>query len=72
MRWKKWNEPKVGDKRYVKYFALFPTTLTNDHVVWLESYHCLEEFNMQGKDWDTAYWKVVKSWFIDENEPILD
>jgi hypothetical protein len=68
MRWQKGKLLQVGDKRYVTYFAFFPTTLTNNHVVWLERYNGLEEFHMEGKDWETAHWKTVKTWFFEDKE----
>lgn len=71
MRWKKIYEPKVGEQRINTYFAFFPTTLSNNYVVWLERYNCLEEFYIQGRDWDTAHWKVIKTWFFEDKPPTV-
>jgi hypothetical protein len=49
--------PKNGDKRIVKRFALFPTRLENDQIIWLESY-CKEQryfysYGLGQSTWDT-------------------
>lgn len=46
MRWKIKNpEPKIGDIRHLKAFALFPT-IVGQYIVWLETFQVTEEYMM--------------------------
>ncbi len=46
MRWKIKNpEPKIGDIRHLKEFALLPT-IVGQYIVWLEHWQVTEEYMM--------------------------
>ena len=45
MRWETAAEPKIGDKRIVKRFAFFPTTVMySDVIAWWETIYIEQEF----------------------------
>jgi hypothetical protein len=66
MRWKSWVGPKRGDKRAIKYFALWPAKLSNGFTVWLESYWSEDEWATD-PDGHMGYWKSIRTWPVDNS-----
>ena len=64
-------QPEKFAKREVKKFALFPKTLKDEYVVWLETYHSTETYyrfdNRQGRWVETNTWSSYT-----EQRKILD
>ena len=61
MRWKSWVGPTAGNKRTVKYFAIWPTKLDDGFTVWLESYWAQEEWRNDPHG-HAGYWKSIRTW----------
>lgn len=55
-------QPKDGDRRMKKCFAWFPTRLSWRKWVWLESYHCEQQFVRAWGQGD--YWYTVDRFII--------
>jgi hypothetical protein len=62
MRWKTEVEPKLGDKRVIERFALFPRTV-GDTTVWLERYISYQEFGLWsvGGGWGEYFWQEYEA-----------
>lgn len=63
MRWKAEEKPVLGDRREVKSFALFPTTMSNGDLIWLESYTKTQEYCRQWVGFPFGYdytWFTIK------------
>jgi hypothetical protein len=57
MRWKT-DSVKSGDRRVIRYFALLPTELNDEHTVWLERYYALEVWDDGTTSTGFGYWKT--------------
>ena len=57
MRWKT-DQPKSGNKQVVKYFALFPTKLSDGYTVWLETYWAVEVWDDGTTSTGHGFWKT--------------
>lgn len=62
MRWKTDNGLKNGERRKSKYFALFPTALSDGYTVWLEWYWAEEEWEVVHNDGYSTGWRTVRTW----------
>lgn len=71
MKWKtiKFYTPVNGEIKKSVEFALVPTKLDDGYTVWLERYNVVQQFEIIGKDWETAHWKTIKSWALSSEEP---
>lgn len=54
------NLPKVGDKRVVEMFLIFPKTI-NYEMRWLETAKILQKYNYYGEE---CVWKDIR--FVDD------
>jgi len=61
MRFKSKIDPKVGDRREVKKFAIFPKRI-GDQIIWLENYISVQQF----ENYVWYYDEVVSSGIIYE------
>lgn len=63
MRWKTAEKIKSGDVNYHRYFALWPTELSDGYTVWLESYWAKEVWHEDTYDgfygWKTVYTSIA-------------
>lgn len=57
MKWKADN-PKHGEQRIYKRFAVFPVEIDNDIWIWLETYYVVREYN--AKHWHWEWWSRHK------------
>ncbi len=71
MRWNKRQPPKVGDKRVITRFAIWPIQLSCGTVVWLEKYKVMQAFReLTEVRWQGAFetaiggymWITVQRW----------
>ena len=62
MKWKTPKGLKVGDKRQVQYFALFPTKLNDGYTVWFERYWAEEIWEECAHDGYLSHWVQTRSW----------
>lgn len=61
MRWKSWVGPTAGNKRTVKYFAIWPNKLDDGFTVWLESYYAVETWDDGTTSTGFGYWKTIQT-----------
>lgn len=61
MKWKT-KTYNVGDIRVLKNFALFPTYLSDGHIIWLETYYIKQEFGVG----DILLWHTTQTFQADD------
>jgi hypothetical protein len=61
MYWQSWQDPKPGETRVSKYFALWPAKLDDGYTVWLESYWAIETWNSGEFGTGFGYWQTTKT-----------
>jgi hypothetical protein len=60
----KWldRSPKEGDTRLKRRFALFPTNIGNNVIIWLEFYYVQQRYIIEYSSMDgfDRYWKTIR------------
>ena len=68
MKWKLPPEPKIGDRKTSRIFALIPIWMTtlegDDYCVWLEDFQIVEEL--------VPHENGSTEWIIVERQPLFD
>lgn len=59
MKWRTPKQTKQGDRRTVRYFALFPTRLDDGWTIMWRWYWAEEEWYDQNGD---RYWITLETW----------
>ena len=65
MKWKTETGPEKGEERVVRYFAFWPTQLSNGYTVWLERYWAVERWEYIHTDVSSSYWRLVRTYSND-------
>jgi hypothetical protein len=61
MKWKtNRKEPKEGDRRTKRKFALFPIVTDYDYTVWLETYDSIQEYRYSAGDVGFTWEEIEK------------
>lgn len=67
MRWKTKPKPEYGDFRTRKVFALLPTRMDDNVIVWLEQYNQREQWTEEyGRYPD--YWELISRTSIEKKK----
>jgi hypothetical protein len=59
MKWKTNNQ--IGNKRFVRIYAFFPTKLDDGYTVWLEHYWEVQNWDDGTTSTGHGYWKKDKT-----------
>lgn len=60
-------KPKIGDKKIINKFAIFPVKINSTTIIWLEryfiQYELLCEIGIENFQWvNYKYWKEIDKW----------
>ena len=68
MKWKTKNT-EDGTERVVRYFALFPTELSDGYTVWLQRYYSKEVWQEYRSDSYNNHWQAIETSVVHPDRP---